>query len=365
MTSNDQNPGPWGNRKGEGTPWGNIKRPDFGKGKLPPTGDLFGKIPGGFKGLFGILAVLWLLSGVYKVAPDEQGVVTRFGKWVGTTQSGLNYHLPFPIEAVEKPKVTRINKIDITDETKARNPRQREGAAFLTLDTPERLILTGDEQLITVNFNVLWKISDAGKFLFNVRNQEATIEAAAESAMREAVGQTVSTKALAEERREIERRVQESLQKILQSYDMGVEVTEVNMQKADPPSPVIDAFLDVQRARADKDRMERMAEGHRNSIVPEARGEAEKMLQEALGYKQSKIAQAQGDAARFDLVYAQYVQAKGVTARRLYFDTMQEILQGASKIVTDQGGQGIVPYLPLGKLEPQEPAPSVTTAKKE
>lgn len=354
MTWDGKDEGPWG--KAPENNQTKKSNPSGGKRNTPPDFDaLMKKVPFGFGGLAIIAVLVWLASGFYKVAPDEQGVVLRFGKWVRTTQPGLQYHVPAPFETVIKPKVTRINRIDISDAYREQAREARRGALKLTLDTTENLILTGDEKLVTINFNVMWKIGDAAKFLFNVRNQEETIRAAAESVMRDVIGQTDSNTALAEGRRDIETKVQTNLQRIVNEYNMGVIITEINMQKADPPSPVIDAFLDVQRARADMDRMERQAEGFRNKIIPEARGDAERMIQEAMAYKQEKITRAQGEAERFNKILIEYNKAKDVTRRRLYIETMESIMKSTQKMLVDQSTQGVVPYLPLNKLASKEP----------
>ena len=351
MAWDGKNEGPWG-KAPEGRQQNNKRSSGSGNGPGPNLDDLMKNVPFGFGGLAAVAIALWLATGFYKVAADEQGVVIRFGEWVRTTQPGLQYHAPAPIESVLKPKVTRINRINISDAQ--REQTQLHGAAKLRLNTNENLILTGDEKLVTINFNIMWKIGDAGKFLFNVRKQEETIRAAAESVMRDVIGQTNSNTALAEGRRNIEKKVQSNLQRIVDEYNMGVIITEINMQKADPPSPVIDAFLDVQRARADMDRIKRQAEGFRNKLIPEARGDAERMIQEALAYKQEKITHAKGEAERFNTILTAYNKSKEVTRRRLYIEAMETIMSNTQKTIVDQSTQSVVPYLPLNKLSPKK-----------
>jgi len=292
---------------------------------------------------------IWLLTGFYRVEPDEQGVVLRFGEWTKTTQPGLNYHLPGPIETVMLPKVTKVNRAEIGYRTGADN-RGRVGQQPIPI---ESLMLTGDENIIDVKFTVFWVISDAGKFLFNVRSPERTVKDASEAAMREVIGQTDLNSALSEGRSALALETQALVQEILDSYDSGILITQVEPQKIDPPEDVIGAFRDVQAARADEERAKNEAEAYRNDIIPRARGEAERILQEAEAYEQEVVARANGEAQRFTLVYNEYRQAKSVTRQRIYLETMEKILAGMNKVLIDSsasGGQGVVPYLPLPEL---------------
>ena len=350
---------PWSNQGGGGNrgPWGQGpggQQPPNLEELLRQSQDKFKRfLPGGGGGvkMIGlvvlVLAALWAASGFYKVEPDEQGVVLRFGKWINTTQSGLNYHLPSPIESVMTPKVTRINRIDVGFRTAGDF-----GRSTSTRDVPEEsLMLTGDENIIDIDFAVFWRINDAGRYLFNIQNPDATVKAAAESAMREIVGKTKIADALAEGRQKVEITAQVLLQEVLDSYKAGIEVTEVKLQKVDPPAAVIDAFRDVQRARADQERQSNEAEGYANDIIPRARGEAEQMIQQAQAYKQEVVARAEGETSRFLAVYKEYARAKDVTTKRIYLQTMEEVLRGISKIVVDnKGGSGVVPYLALPEL---------------
>jgi membrane protease subunit HflK len=362
--------GPWG-----GGPWGGPPRgggngqPPRGRGPQPPDfeellrrgQDQFRRLlPGGAgggnkSGLYLIIAavafVIWLGSGLYRVQPDEQGVVLRFGRYDRTTAPGLNYHLPTPIESVLTPKVTRVNRLEVGYRSSVDAATSARMAAARQVPE-EALMLTGDENIVDINFTVFWRINDAQRYLFNIRNQEPTVKAAAESAMREVVGRTPIASALAEGRKQIEDDTQKLLQDILDAYGSGVVVTQVQLQKVDPPTPVIDAFRDVQRARADQENKRNVAEGYRNSILPVARGDAVRIVQEAEAYKQQIVAEAQGDAQRFLSVYNAYLTAKDVTTRRLYIETMEAILKNANKIVIDKTAQssGVVPYLPLPQL---------------
>jgi membrane protease subunit HflK len=309
--------------------------------------------------LLAIVAV-WLASGFYRVLPDEQGVVLRFGAYNRTSTPGLNYHLPAPIERVETPKVTYVNRIEIGYQS----PGQF-GRGTAQRQVPEEsLMLTGDENIVDINFTVFWLIKDAKDFLFNIRSPEATVKAAAESAMREIIGQTPIALALAEGRGKIEQDTRALLQSILDSYGAGLQITQVQLQKVDPPGPVIDAFRDVQRARADQQRLQNEAEGYRNDIVPRARGQAQQTIQQADAYKQEVVARAQGDSQRFLEVYEQYKQARDVTATRLYIETMEEVVKNADKVILDKSAaaSGVLPYLPLPQIRPREEAPAAAPA---
>ena len=307
--------------------------------------------------IIGLFAVIWLASGIYRVEADEQGVVLRFGQWVRTEEPGLRYHLPSPIEAVLLPKVTRVNRIEVGYRSTGEG---RRGAR----DVPdESLMLTGDENIIDIDFTVFWVIKDAGEYLFKIRDPEATVKKAAESAMREVIGRTDLQPALTEARQQTETSTRDLLQAMLDEYEAGIEITQVQLQQADPPAPVIDAFNDVQRARADRERARNEAEAYRNDIIPRARGEAERLIQEASAYREEVVSLAQGDAERFLKVYDAFLQAKDVTAKRMYLETMEEILRGTQKVIIDgdaQGGQGVVPYLPLNQLRSSPTAPVQT-----
>ena len=366
--------GPWGGGGGGGGPWGGG--PWGGGGQRGPGGGqqpnleemlrrgqekLRGMMPGGLGGagiliLIGLAIVAWLATGIYRVQSDEQGVVLRFGEWNRTTPPGLHYALPYPIETVDTPKVTRINRIEIGFRAVGDTVGRPEAGRQVP---EEALMLTGDENIVDINFSVFWRIADAGDFLFNVRAPETTIKGVAESTMREIIGQTPIALALAEGRGKIEGAVQERMQRTLDDYGAGVSITQVQLLKVDPPQEVIDAFRDVQRARADQERLRNEAEAYRNDIIPRARGDAERLTQEAEAYKQEVVARSQGDAERFESVYAAYAAAKDVTTRRIYLETLEEILRNANKVIIDKDaseGQGVVPYLPLNELQQRRPA---------
>jgi membrane protease subunit HflK len=347
--------GPWGRGPGGPTP------PDFE--------DLFRKgqdrfrrmMPGGLGSGRGILIVilvligLWLVSGFYRVQPDEKGVVLRFGAWVRTVEPGLRYHWPSPIETVIKPKVTRVNRIEVGLRTQSEGVR---GPAVR--DVPEEsLMLTGDENIVDIDFSVFWVIrEDPRDFLFNIHNPEQTVKVASESVMREVIGKTRIQSALTEGRSEIERGVHTRLQSLLDGYHAGVQVQQVQLLKVDPPQPVIDAFIDVQRARADQERARNEAEAYGRDVVPRARGDAQRLIQEATAYREEVVNRAQGEAQRFLSVYEAYRLAKDVTMQRIYLETMEEVMRDMTKIIIDpgaQGGQGVLPYLPLPELRQRAP----------
>ena len=358
--SDFRNQSPWGTPPGGG----GSGNGGFRKGPTPPNIDevisklqsIINRFLGGGKGgakpiIIGliILVIVWTLSGLYRVLPDEQGVVLRFGKFVKTTQPGLNYHLPFPIENVLTPKVTKVNRMDIGFRSERDSGFSSGGVA----DVPEEsLMLTGDENIVNIDFSVFWVIKDAGNFLFKIQDPEGTVKAAAETAMREVIARSDIQPILTEGRSLIEADTQEIIQEILDEYTSGIQITQVQTQKADPPDQVIDAFRDVQAARADMERSKNEAEAYANDVIPRARGEAAKILQAAEAYKKEVVAKAEGEASRFLSIYNEYAKAKKVTQERMYLETMEEVLADINKIIIDKNsGEGVVPYLPLQELK--------------
>jgi len=353
-----KNQSPWGSPPGGGGNGG------FRRGPTPPDIDeivkkiqnTINKFTGGGKGgskpiLFGliILAILWALSGLYRVLPDEQGVVLRFGKFVNTTQPGLNYHFPYPIETALTPKVTKVNRIDIGFRSERDSGFTSGGVA----DVPEEsLMLTGDENIVNIDFSVFWVIKDAGKFLFKIQDPQGTVKAAAETAMREVIARSEIQPILTEGRSVIETDTEVIIQEILDEYNSGIQITQVQTQKADPPDQVIDAFRDVQAARADMERSKNEAQAYANDVIPRARGEAQKILQAAEAYKKEVVAKAEGEASRFLSIYNEYAKAKVVTRKRMHLETMEKVLADINKIIIDKNaGSGVVPYLPLQELK--------------
>jgi membrane protease subunit HflK len=289
------------------------------------------------------------------VQPYEVGVVLRFGKFVGETQPGLNYHLPYPIETVLTPPARRVNKTDIG--MRVSSTSTSTGATSSSgEDLPkESLMLTGDENIVDINFSVLWKVkpNGVGDYLFNIPSpQEITVKAVAESAMREVIGRSYIQPVITGERKNIEGGVQALMQRTLDSYGAGIQVQQVNLQRADYPAQVIDAFRDVQAARSDLERLQNEAQTYANRVVPEAKGRAAKITQDADAYRSQVVANAKGDSSRFLQVYEQYKKAPDVTRQRMYLDTMERILAGTDKTIIDTGkqGPGVVPYLPLNQL---------------
>ncbi|HJS62670.1 MAG TPA: FtsH protease activity modulator HflK [Pseudolabrys sp.] len=367
---------PWTNQGGGG-PWGSGGKGPWGSGPQSPGSTppdleeilrrgqdrLRRVLPGGNLGgrgfaliVLGVLA-LWGFSGFFRVEPDELGVVLRFGKQVREVQPGLNYHLPYPIEKVLTPKALRINKIDIG--MRIVDDLRRGGTA--TRDVPEEsLMLTGDENIVDVDFSVLWKVkpTGVGDYLFNIQNPEGTVKAVAESAMREVIGRSEIQPILTGARQTIENAVQELMQRTLDHYGAGILVQQVQLQKVDPPSQVIDAFRDVQAARADLERSINEAQTYANRVVPEARGRVAQITQAAEAYKSQTVAEATGQTARFLKIYGEYKKAPDVTRERMYLETMERILGGTEKIILDSGvgGSSVVPYLPLNELtRPAQP----------
>lgn len=362
--------GPWGQRgPGGGGPWG----PGSGGGgnKPPDLEDIIrrgqdrlrGLIPGsggqlGGRGV-GVLVLaafaIWLATGFYTVRPNEIGLNLIFGRYVSSSANGLRYNFPYPIGSVEKPLVTQNRTIEIglrSVEPGRRSTRPVDG---------ESLMLTGDENIVDIDFTLQWQV-DPNKvtdFVFNLQNPEGTVRVVAESGMREVIGRRNIQAILTTDRAAIEAEVQQLTQETLNTYGAGIEILRVNLQRVDPPQQVIDAFRDVQAARQDQDRVRNEAETYSSRILPEARGEATRITQGAEGYRDRSIAEAKGAASRFDQVYAEYKKAPEVTRERMFLETMERVLAGTDKIILDQaGGNGAVPYLPLGELgrRPAQPA---------
>jgi len=371
--------GPWGGGGGNGSggggggksPWGSRGPGGFGGGggQQPPNIDevirqgqarLRRMLPKGLGGPTGVtlivvgLLALWLFSGLYRVQPNQQGIELVFGRYTGVpTQPGLHWNYPAPIGSVIRPDVTRENRIEVG----YRSSGDGSSRSSVQRDVPEESqMITGDENIVDIDFVVFWRIAEAGDFLFNLQDPEETVKMAAESAMRDAIGKRPIQVALTEGRQLIESTVQEDLQNLLNEYGAGVDVRQVQLLAVDPPKQVIDAFNEVQRARQDKDRLKNEAETFRNDVVPRARGEAAQIIEEADAYRQEVINRATGDAARFQSVYTAYSAAKEVTQKRIYLETLEEVLGNVNKVIIDSGasgGSGVVPYLPLPEVQKQ------------
>jgi modulator of FtsH protease HflK len=348
--------GPWSRGpSGGGTPDINdlLRRSQERLRQLIPEGGLSrGTLLAIGLGLF----VLWLLSGVYFVTSHEQGFVMRFGRVVAHSAQGINYHLPWPFETAQVVEVTSINELDIGSQ-----PGSDASERGQTIDVPaESLMLTRDGNIIDVNFKVSWVVRDASAYLFNIDNPDKTIKAVAESAMREVIGRT-NYDSIDPNRESVEGRVREIMQKTLDLYGSGVAVTEVHLGTASAPDQVNKAALEVEAARTGQDSARDDAEAYANKIILDARGQASSIVQQAEAYRQKAIAEASGQAKRFLAIYEQYRKAPEVTRRRIYLETMSQILGSLNKVILDdQGGHGAVPYFALPDLQKNRPNETVT-----
>lgn len=364
------NGGPWGGGGNNNGPWGGG--PNRGGGGNPPDLEELLKrtqdrmktvLPGGGGGGLGALGILiviglgvvgWLATGFYVVdeGRGEVGVELVLGKVTDQTGTGFHYNWPYPIGEVYKPQVEQQRETTVGVEELFTN-----SGAVRSRDVPEEsLMLTGDENIVDVGFKVQWRIKNTREgitnYLFNIQNPEGTVKAVAESAMREAVGASNIDAILTENRVSIQNDVRGLMQGTLDSYLAGIEITEVQMQKVDPPAQVIDAFRDVQAARADQERIQNEAQAYANRKVPEARGEAARVLEAANAYKEQSIAEATGQSQRFTKIYEEYKNAPDVTRERLYLETLEKVLGENNKIIIDSesSGSGVLPFLPLNDL---------------
>lgn len=349
--NNGNSRGPWGgggsNGSGRNGGGGNNTPPDLEemiKGAQSQLKKMFPGSGSSFRGiiLLALVAIgFWLSSGIFRVKEGEQGAVLRFGKWDRTiSETGLHYHLPSPIESVIVRKVAEVNRIDIG--TFSDNDKSGERQVSM---------LTGDENIIDVNMTIFWFIKDLNQYLFRSADPERTVKIAAESAVREVIAQTPMELALTKGKSDIVSEVRRKLQAMLDDYQIGIQIQKVDLQKVDAPGPVIDAFRDVQSARADEERMVNEATGYRDSIIPVARGEATKITKSAEAYKDQVVAKARGDSERFKSVYNQYKAAPDVTKKRMYIETMEKVMRSATKVFIDAKSHGVLPYLPLPELK--------------
>jgi membrane protease subunit HflK len=355
---------------GNGGPWGQGPRNTGGGGANPPDLEellrrsqdrLRRVLPGGGGArnvnpvtLIAILALLVAFAAyfffTFRVAQNEEGVVLRFGSYNRDARPGLNLRLPYPIETVFTPEVTTVNRVTIGQDDRGSGR-----------DIPEEsLMLTGDENIVDIDFTVFWKINDAAKYVFNMQDPDGTVKAVAESAMREVIGQSDIAAVLTQARQITETNVQKLIQQTLDEFGSGIMITQVQLLKVDPPADVIAAFRDVQAARADQERIQNEAQTYANKVVPEARGRASQITEAANAYRDQIIAEAQGQAERFDKVYQSYKASPDVTRRRMYLETMEQVLGGVDKVIIDEkaaGTSGVVPYLPLDQFSTTRPAP--------
>jgi modulator of FtsH protease HflK len=324
---------------------------DLGEG-FKRLKDIKWQFPGGVKAVLLGIVVLWAASGIYIVEPDEAGLVQRFGAFVRMTGPGPHYRLPFPVERVQTPKVTQIRRVEVG----FRTVPSREGTALtqnLKLVPEESLMLTGDENIVDVQFIVQYQIGDPVDYVFKLAQQSETIKAAAEAAMREVIGYNTIDSALTTGKLEIQNDAKALLQTILSRYNSGMTILAVQLQDVHPPKDVVEAFKDVASAMEDKSRYINEAEAYANDILPRTRGQGAAMINDATGYKENVVRKARGEAARYLSVLSEYNKSKEITRQRLFLETMEEIFAspGTEKIIlSDEALRQAVPYLPLDKL---------------
>jgi membrane protease subunit HflK len=373
MPWNDNaNPGPWGGpprgdddgrdpgpRRPDGRGPGRPEGPDFNAGfeRLRRRLRLMLGGPGGLRpgvlgAVVGVAFAIWAASGLYVVAPNEQGLVLTFGAYSRPSPPGLRYHLPFPIESVELVPVTSLNKVDIGGARPGEAPQ-------------ESLMLTGDQDIVDLNFTVFWRVANPAQYAFATRNPKDAVRAVAESAMREVVGKTTLNQISTTGRLQVQQQTAELMQRILDSWGAGVTVVEVQVRSADPPEPVKAAFRDVTRADQDRQAAVNEANTYYNRVVNEAKGDAARILQGAEAYRAQAELEAKGEAARFNQLYAEYRRAPDVTRQRLYIETMQRILQNSNKVIVDAKGATAPIILPPDVFKPRGPAapPTPTPAQ--
>ena len=282
--------------------------------------------------LLGAALALWLFTGVYMVGPDEVGVVRTFGEYTRVTQSGLNYHFPYPIEKVNTPAITEVKRIEI-------GFRTLNNGQYRTVEK-ESLMLTGDANIVDAEMIVQYKIKDPVAYLFNIVEPELTVRQAAEASLRTVVGRNNIDETLTTGKFKIQEETKSQIQSILDKYESGIHVVAVQLQDVSPPKEVIGAFKDVASAKEDKNRMVNQAQGYRNDVIPKARGEAEAMIRDAEGFKQARIKRSEGDAAKFTTILKEYRKAKSITQKRLYLETMERVLPGIEKIIIPDKDSG-------------------------
>ena len=362
--------GPWGQAPGGGGGGGGPRRP--GGGNTPNLEDILnrgrdrfqGGVPGGRWAIIGGIVALiafWGFNSVYTVNPQEVGVELRFGEPKPELSGpGLHFHL-WPVETVER-VTTTVNQTQI-------GTANAQSGATRTSGTPgtDGLMLSGDQNIVNVQFSVFWAINDPVAYLFNVRDQESMVRFTAESAMREVVGRRPAQDVYSDDRAGIQNEVLAIVRTVLESYGLGVQVSQVLIENAGPPAEVIDAFNEVQRARQDETRLQEEARQYANELLGNARGRAAALREDAAAYANRVVQEATGEAQRFNAIYAEYVNSPDVTRKRMFLETMEDVLGGSQKVLMEGGaeGQGVIPYLPLPELRPntEAPAPSTTTGR--
>ncbi|MFQ5428272.1 MAG: FtsH protease activity modulator HflK [Thermodesulfobacteriota bacterium] len=341
--------GPWGHGGSGKRPGGRRpgNRPPDLDAVLKKSGDFFKDFKQRVPALGIVIVVIGIVfiavNSFYTVGPEEVGVIRRFGKVIKTTNPGPHFMIPL-VDNVLKPQVTKVHRIEVGFKTIDPGPPAR----YTTIDQ-EALMLTGDENIVAVEFIVQFKIKDAVGFLFNVRNQRKTIRDAAEAAMREVVGKTLINDILTQGRLQVQQEMRLLLQNILDTYNTGISIVAVQLQDVLPPRQVIAAFKDVASAREDREKAVEQAEGYRNDIIPKAKGGAEKIVNDAEAYKEANINKAKGDVSRFLQVLKEYRKARDITRKRIYIETMEDVLGDVDKYIVDEELQkNLLPYLPLG-----------------
>jgi membrane protease subunit HflK len=361
----------WGRKKGNSGPpdldelWRNVnkklnnllKRKSSGGGGEGSGG---GEKPAGGKPLHfrggiglvaGLLLLMWVSSGFYIVNEGQRGVVLRFGKYVETTQAGLRWHMPYPVEVVESVNLSQVRTVEIGYRNNVRSKVLKES-----------LMLTDDENIIDIQFAVQYILKNPEEFLFNNREPESAVMQAAETAIREVIGKSKMDFVLYEGREQVAAQTTVLMQEILDRYKIGVAISKVTMQNAQPPEQVQAAFDDAVKAGQDRERQKNEGQAYANDVIPKARGNAARLMEEAEGYKQRVIVSSEGDASRFKQILVEYSKAPGVTRDRMYLDMMQQVLSSSTKILVDQKSGNNLLYLPLDKLI-QNSGPSPTPAQ--
>jgi modulator of FtsH protease HflK len=344
-----KNDNPWGNSQPNNNK--NVKNDN----EHLKNFNLFPEIPHNKNFLFGILAALitvWLLSGFYQVQEGEESLIVRFGKYVRTEHTGLNYHLPYPIESTIIEKVGLIRKEDLGTKTGTVTKLTKKSPATNSRSSANQ-VLTGDENILDISYVVQWKINNLYNFAFKVADPRQTIREVTESTLREIVGRNTLAKSYTDGRFEVEKQARELAQETIDRYELGVELVAIQMMKVDPPAEVIDSFREVQNAKADKEREINLAQSYRNDVIPKARGEVAKLTHDASAYKEEVVSKAEGDAARFKMVLNEYKKAKDITKKRIYLDTMQHILKDTETVILGDT-QNNISYLPLPTLNKQK-----------
>lgn len=342
----------WGRRKGNSSP---PDLDDVLRNISKRINELFGRKGGGDDGPEGespkkqssgniiviivLLSIVWAASGLYIVDEGQRGVVLRFGKHVDTTQAGLNWHIPYPIEKVETVNVSQVRTIEIGYRNNVRSKVLKES-----------LMLTDDENIIDIQFAVQYILNNPENFLFNNREPDNAVLQIAETAIREVIGKSKMDFVLYEGREAVAARATEIMQTILDRYRIGITISRVTMQNAQPPEQVQAAFDDAVKAGQDRERQRNEGQAYANDVIPRARGAAARLLEEAGGYQQRVISSAEGDVSRFEKIFVEYSKAPVVTRDRLYLDMMQQVLSNTSKILIDQKSGSNLLYLPLDKL---------------